>query len=202
MHRFPSSIYQNKSFMGSCLHARFSAWFCTRNILAGKSNRKSQHFANHLLCHRNLNCKNISIGHLCPYDDSNPPQKHSYIILLLPSFCSFVIKQFSSPNQPMKDEKYTIIYGLNPKNDWLIVAYILQAKFVGGWSIMVFENHRKSLIQYCERSELGLHSWVDKSSLKMPKIGEKWDILGNFQTMCWSLWSSLILTNAVGTLIT
>ena len=56
----------------------------------------------------------------------------------------------------MKDEKYTIIYGLNPKNDWLIVAYILQAKFVGGWSITVFENQRKSLIQHCERSELRL----------------------------------------------
>ena len=28
----------------------------------------------------------------------------------------------------------------------------------------MFENHRKSLIQHCERSE------VDKSSLKMPKM--------------------------------
>ena len=78
----------------------------------------------------------------------------------------------------------------------------------------MFENHRKCLIQNCERSEL-----VDKSSLKIPKmlnlaifwkreacgqtvlpdrsvlIGQKsmenakikkfkWDILDDFQTMC------------------
>ena len=43
----------------------------------------------------------------------------------------------------------------------------------GGMNLMVitmFENHRKSLIQHCERSELRLHFLVDKSSLKMPKI--------------------------------
>ena len=34
----------------------------------------------------------------------------------------------------------------------------------------VFENHRKSLIQHCERSELRLHFEWTKSSLKMPKM--------------------------------
>ena len=34
--------------------------------------------------------------------------------------------------------------------------------------ITVCENYRKSLIQHCERSELTF--WVDKSSLKMPKM--------------------------------
>ena len=34
----------------------------------------------------------------------------------------------------------------------------------------VFENHRKSLIQHCERSELRLHfEWI-KVYLKMPKM--------------------------------
>ena len=100
------------------LHKKYSARQRTRN----RKSWQFQHFANHLLCHRNLNCKNISIGHLCTnYDESNPPKK-SYIILYLsktPPFCSFVIKQFWSPNHPMKDEKYTIIYGLQPEK-WLV----------------------------------------------------------------------------------
>ena len=40
----------------------------------------------------------------------------------------------------------------------------------------VFENHRKSRIHHCERSELRLH-WVDKSSLKMPKMVNFGDFL-------------------------
>ena len=42
----------------------------------------------------------------------------------------------------------------------------------------VFENHRKSLIQHCERSELRLHVfWVDKSWLKIPKMVHFGDFL-------------------------
>ena len=33
-----------------------------------------------------------------------------------------------------------------------------------------FENHRKSLIQHCERSKLLLQIYVDKSLLKMPEM--------------------------------
>ena len=70
----------------------------------------------------------------------------------------------------------------------------------------VFENHRKSLILHCERSELRLHyEWTkvnqkcrkwsilasgqtvlpDRNWWKMPKL-EKWlaTFLNNFQTMC------------------
>ena len=36
--------------------------------------------------------------------------------------------------------------------------------------LTVFENHRKSLIQHCERSELRLHFEWPKSSLKMLKM--------------------------------
>ena len=40
----------------------------------------------------------------------------------------------------------------------------------------VFENHRKSLIQHCERSELHLHfEWT-----KVCKKCQKWSILGTF----------------------
>ena len=38
----------------------------------------------------------------------------------------------------------------------------------------VFENHRKSLIQHCERSELRLHFEWTKSWLEMPKIVHFW----------------------------
>ena len=66
--------------------------------------------------------------------------------------------------------------------------------------LQVFENHKKSLIQHCERSDLHLPTfWVNKSWLKMfilvsfwkpefcsqtvlPDIN--WDILGDFQTLC------------------
>ena len=36
----------------------------------------------------------------------------------------------------------------------------------------MFENHRKSLIQHCEQTakRATFTFWVDKSSLKMPKI--------------------------------
>ena len=40
----------------------------------------------------------------------------------------------------------------------------------------VFENHRKSLIQHCERSELRLHFEWTKVSLKC----QKWSILASF----------------------
>ena len=58
----------------------------------------------------------------------------------------------------------------------------------------VFENHRKSLIQHCERSELRLYFWVNKSSLSQKWFNLenvrietfKWDIFGHFQTICLS----------------
>ena len=34
----------------------------------------------------------------------------------------------------------------------------------------MFENHRKSIIKHCERSEATCTFWVDKSCLKMPKM--------------------------------
>ena len=43
----------------------------------------------------------------------------------------------------------------------------------------VFENHRKSLIQHCERSELTFS--VDKSSLKMPKMVQLGDFMITLQ---------------------
>ena len=66
--------------------------------------------------------------------------------------------------------------------------------------ITVFENHRKSFIQNCERSELCLHfEWtkVDKKCQKWSFLASFWklmenakilkfkcDIMRNFQTMC------------------
>ena len=62
--------------------------------------------------------------------------------------------------------------------------------------ITVFENHRKSLIQHCQRSELRLHfewtkvnwkcqKWSILTSLwKCQKSKFKCDILSSFQTMC------------------
>ena len=44
------------------------------------------------------------------------------------------------------------------------------------WRLHVFENHRKSLIQHCERSELRLHfEWT-----KVDKKCQKWSILSSF----------------------
>ena len=58
----------------------------------------------------------------------------------------------------------------------------------------VYENHRKSLIQHCERSELGLHFELPKvrgrSFLIGQKLVENAKNLSNFQTM-WSVWISL-----------
>ena len=45
----------------------------------------------------------------------------------------------------------------------------------------VFENHRKSRIQHCERSELCLYFWVDKNALKMPKIVNFGDFFENLK---------------------
>ena len=59
-------------------------------------------------------------------------------------------------------------------------------------SSTVFENYRKSLIQYCERSELRLHFWVDKSWLKIPKMVH----FGEFLKI-WSLRSNSV-TRQVG----
>ena len=75
--------------------------------------------------------------------------------------------------------------------------------------ITVFENHRKSLIQHCVRSEVGLHfewtkvdkkwqkssiwSWNLRSNSVTRQVNfdrtknggiSKCDILGNFQTLC------------------
>ena len=43
-------------------------------------------------------------------------------------------------------------------------------------SFTVFENHRKSLIQHCERSDLRLQL----SGKKLIKNVQKWSILGEF----------------------
>ena len=45
----------------------------------------------------------------------------------------------------------------------------------------VFENHRKSLIQHCERSELRLHFEWTKVNSKMPKIGPFWRVFENLK---------------------
>ena len=46
----------------------------------------------------------------------------------------------------------------------------------------VFENHRKSRIQHCERSELRLHfEWT-----KVNQKCQKWSILANFWKSLWS----------------
>ena len=45
---------------------------------------------------------------------------------------------------------------------------------------MVFENHRKSLIQHCERSELRLHFELT-SLLKTPKNGPFWRVFENLK---------------------
>ena len=52
----------------------------------------------------------------------------------------------------------------------------------------VFENHRKSLIQHCERSELRLH-------FECTKVNQKWSILANFKKN-WILQSKLKLQSS------
>ena len=45
---------------------------------------------------------------------------------------------------------------------------------------MVFENHRKSLIQHCERSELRLHfEWTEVN--KNAKNGQFWQVFENLK---------------------
>ena len=48
-------------------------------------------------------------------------------------------------------------------------AILVAEKWPKHYQCTVFENHRKSLIQYCERSELRLH-FDDKNWWKMPKL--------------------------------
>ena len=60
----------------------------------------------------------------------------------------------------------------------------------------VFENHRKSLIQHCERSELRLHfEWTKVKGQKLVENAKienfKCDIFSNFQTMCVCLVKSI-----------
>ena len=45
----------------------------------------------------------------------------------------------------------------------------------------VFENHRKSLIQHCERSELRLHFEWTKVKLKNAKNGPIWRVFENLK---------------------
>ena len=45
----------------------------------------------------------------------------------------------------------------------------------------VFENHRKSLIQHCERSELRLHFEWTKSLLKSTKYDQFWRVFENLK---------------------
>ena len=51
---------------------------------------------------------------------------------------------------------------------------------------MVFENHRKSLIQHCGQTVLPNGSiLMGQTLMENDKIEKfKWDILGNFQTLC------------------
>ena len=57
-------------------------------------------------------------------------------------------------------------------------------------NVTVLENHRKSFIQHCERSDLRLHFEWTKVNQQCPKLVEnakiqkfKCDILGDFQTL-------------------
>ena len=59
-----------------------------------------------------------------------------------------------NPTSPGKKSSNRVYQSVS---DSIIVSYFT-----------VFENHRKSLIQHCERSELRLH--LDKSFFKMPKM--------------------------------
>ena len=43
----------------------------------------------------------------------------------------------------------------------------------------VFENHRKSLIQHCERSKLRLHFEWTKVNFEMPKMANFWRLFEN-----------------------
>ena len=50
-----------------------------------------------------------------------------------------------------------------------------------GYGHTVFENHRKSLIQHCERSELRLHFEWTKSLLKSTKYDQFWRVFENLK---------------------
>ena len=50
----------------------------------------------------------------------------------------------------------------------------------------MFENYRKSLIQYCERSELHLH-YIYR--LKMPKNGQFWRVFENSNATFWVIFT-------------
>ena len=51
-----------------------------------------------------------------------------------------------------------------------VLVAIVPLAVVGNVLFTVFENHIKSLIQHCERSELSLHFGWTKVYLKMQKI--------------------------------
>ena len=48
---------------------------------------------------------------------------------------------------------------------------------------MVFENHRKSRIQHCERSELSLH-FSGQKLIENAKNGPFWRVLENLKLAC------------------
>ena len=58
--------------------------------------------------------------------------------------------------------------------------------------LTVFENHRKSIIQHCERSELRLHFEWTKVNQKFQKIVN----LSNFQTLWCTMSHHLMSGNA------
>ena len=58
---------------------------------------------------------------------------------------------------------------MNTMENWIFKEFVENVLCLNSFTIVtVFENRRKSLI-HCERSEL-FTFWVDKSSLKMPKM--------------------------------
>ena len=84
------------------------------------------------------------------------------------TFLKFHIRDNMQKNELSRPKELAVGGKLDRKFGW---GPILMAEFCGRIIfITVFENHRKSLIQHCERSELRLHFWVAKSSLKMPKM--------------------------------
>ena len=58
------------------------------------------------------------------------------------------------------------------RSKYLLLVVDLAARWSCCYSFTLFENHRKSLIQHCERSELRLHFEWTKVHFKKAKNGK------------------------------
>ena len=88
--------------------------------------------------------------------------------------------KFISRERNILSEKWFIFMSINRVSETLLDNLFLIL-------YTVFENHRKSLIQHCERQRATFTFWVDKSKLKMAKMVNFGEVLKT-----WSLWSNSV----------